>query len=817
MPHPPHPHNLPPNKQNTNARPVSRVHFPQTSYLSSMNYHTASQRLFYIAALLLLLAKAYSQPQPCSDPAAMTSSCLTACIICDIDGFTGTNDLAVQGQTFPGFCTTMFHNMSYIAFIAGSEDLTVEVDVSNCTINWGVEIGFFESPDCETFIPVTDCNTNVLPNTTVAFSNDVPLTVGQHYYLIMDGSNGDICDWTFNVVEGTTLVSPLTSTGTISGNDTTCPDFPTTFTTEDTDGATIFYWTINGVPHNDINQTTDIVFPADGTYEICVTAANACDQATPTCTTIEVITPGTLFIDETLCDNDCLEVAGETLCDPGDYEFHITLANGCDSAIFVTLDILPQAQSFIDINLCSIDTFFIGTTPYNQTGIYMDTILTAMECDSIVNLDLFVIECEIIAATDFIQPVCTGESNGFLIFSVENGTPPFSYTWEHLTDPGIGGNGTTTLFDNNTIPNVPAGDYEINIMDDFGNDVVVFQSVTDPPVLTLSLQALDRSGVNVSCADGADGMITAYPSGGIPGYSYLWSNGTTGQENTDLPAGWHDVSVTDSHGCEITDSLLLTAPPPIIPFVSFVDPNCDGDSTGLIRVDSVVGGVFPYEFALDNDTFSTWPVYRNLWPTTYTISIRDANGCLKDTSDLLDIPDIPELDLGDDLWVSLGCPIDIPTQINNTTLTNIQWTPNRWMDCDSCLRPQVTPLDVTTYTLMVTSAQGCTDEKAITIHVEKPRDVFFPNAFSPNGDGVNDFFFIGSGKTVAQINYLKIFDRWGEQVFEAYDMTPDIPEEGWDGRLDNEPLASGVFVWIAEVRYIDGFVLQFSGDVSIVK
>jgi len=73
--------------------------------------------------LIISFLEGFAQPAPCGPNPAMTSSCLSACTICDIDGFTGRNNLTSQGQTFSGFCTTMFHNMSYIAFVAGSTQI----------------------------------------------------------------------------------------------------------------------------------------------------------------------------------------------------------------------------------------------------------------------------------------------------------------------------------------------------------------------------------------------------------------------------------------------------------------------------------------------------------------------------------------------------------------------------------------------------------------------------------------------------------------------------------------------------------------------
>ena len=771
--------------------------------------------LLIISILFSILT--FAQPAPCGLNPAMTSTCANACVICDIDGFTGRNELNVQGQAFQGFCTTMFHNMSYIAFIAGSTDLSVKVSVSNCAIGWGLEIGFFESLDCQTFTPITDCNTDIEPNTSYVFTNDVPLVVGQHYYLIMDGSGGDRCDWTFEVLQGSTAVNELTTSGTISGEMETCADFPTTYSTTGDAGAAIFYWTINGAPHPATDQTIDVVFPADGTYELCVIAANVCDQAPAECTIITVRTPETLDINETLCDGDSIVVAGEVLKDAGVYEFHITTFNGCDSAIFVTIDVLPQAAEFIDINLCNGEAFYIGQTPFTQTGVFLDTILTTMECDSIVTLDLFIIECEIIGYTDFVPPICHGDANGILIFSVENGTPPFTYDWSNITEPGIGGTGSTNLFTNNEITGVPVGVYEINIMDTFGNDVVIFQEVTEPPALVIAMEAVDINGFNLSCFGGADGTATAFPSGGVPPYFYLWENGNAQPIAQNLMGGNFSVNVTDGVGCMQTAIINLTEPTPIDMEVLFTDPNCDGFETGVISLESVSGGTAPYSYTLGNNPFSQETVYPNLSPGNYSYSIMDANSCEVDKVGNLEAPDIPIIELGDDLTVELGCDILIPSVTNGSNIIDIVWTENETLDCFNCLRPHAKPLNNTTYSVTVTSVDGCSATDQVSIVVDKVRDVYFPNAFSPNDDGINDLFFIGAGKSVSQITSLQIFSRWGELVFDGKNMSPNDPLPGWDGKFNGQKMDTGVFLWEAEIEFIDGELISFNGDLVLIE
>lgn len=776
------------------------------------------QRFIFIILFSVLGQMIYTQPDPCGANPAMTPTCLEACVICDIDGFTGRNTSTIPGQGFNNFCTTQYNRMAYIAFIAGTEDLEIEFTVTNCTINWGLEVGIFESFDCETFSPVTICDTDVEPNTTITLSNTVPLVVGQHYYLVMDGSNNDECDWTFSVTSGSTAVGNLTTSGEINGNRETCPDLPTSYSTSGDVGAALFFWTVDGTLQDETTQAIDLTFPADGTYELCVTAANVCDEAPPTCTIIEVTTPETLFLVETICDNDCYEVAGQTICDSGNYDFVITLPNGCDSLIFLNLTVLPQAQEVVDINLCVGEEFFIGPTPYATTGIFVDTIQTAASCDSIITLDLFMVECEIIGSTDFIPPVCNGDANGFLVFSVENGTPPFTYVWEHLTNTAISGMGSTLLFTNNQIPNVPAGIYEINIMDDFGNNVVLFQEVTEPPVLTVSTSAVDIDGFNLSCFDGTDGTAFATGEGGVSPYTFTWSDLQMSNQANNLAAGTYSVSITDDNGCVQSNTITLTAPTPIQFMVDFIDPNCDGFETGMIQLNDVLGGTMPYTFALEDGSFSSTTLYQNLSEGTYNFSIRDDNGCEVDTTGSLMAPDIPVLFMGEKLVVDLGCDILLPVQTNNTNLETIQWTgPGNSLDCNTCLRPYAAPLNDATYYLTVTSVDGCTTSDSLQVLVNKVRDVFIPNIFSPNNDGVNDRFFVQANKSVALVKSMTVFDRWGAVVFTGTDLPPNDASDGWNGFFNGKLANPGVYLWTAEIEYLDGEVVPFSGDITLLR
>ena len=190
--------------------------------------------------IFLMVKNTVAQPSICVDPVEMTSLCEDACIICDIDGFEGRHDSNVNGWLPPDFCTTTVHNAQWIAFQAGSENLTIELQVSACSLTYGLEITIYEGINCENFKKVANCLGSVHNNTTATISNTEPLTIGQYYYLVMDGNGGDNCNWKLTVTEGTTEVDPLEESGEILGDDIACINQLQTYQVDFPIGATVF-------------------------------------------------------------------------------------------------------------------------------------------------------------------------------------------------------------------------------------------------------------------------------------------------------------------------------------------------------------------------------------------------------------------------------------------------------------------------------------------------------------------------------------------------------------------------------------------------
>lgn len=761
-----------------------------------------------------LVTRLGAQPAPCVNP-AMTSTCAPACIICDIDGFTGINNSNVQGQAPPGFCTTVVHHMQWIAFIAGTPNIKIGVDIFNCQSNQGLEIGIYQSLNCQNFTLVSNCNTDAGPNATAIFTNTVPLTVGQYYYFVMDGSAGDVCSYTIHVLEGSTEVSPLSTSGLITGPDSGCSGTTAEYLADTIVGATQYKWTLNSTVIG-TGQSIDIDWANTGTYQLCVTASNVCDVASPSCKTIVIADIPPTVINGSICAGDCFDVADTTLCNAGDYEFHYLMPNGCDSIVQVHLTIQPQVETDISFNICEGDSVFVGTSYFSLPGQFDEVLTSVNGCDSIIHLTLGNIICEIQGTVQTSPVRCYGERTGSLDFAITNGTPPFTYTWERVGGQPSGNGSLANANQNITLPGLGAGVYLITVADMFGNDVVLIGEVPEPTALSAEAVVATHNGFNVSCNGGNDGTIEIQAQGGVPGYTFAWNTGANQATLTGLPAGAYAVTVTDTRGCTFTVDQTLTQPVVLAMAATFTDPNCDGFDTGSIQISSATGGVVPYEYELSGGGFGDIVDFTGLSEGAYTASVQDANGCITNTDGMLTAPAIPIIEAGEDVLLPLAESTHLHV-VANLIPTTIEWAQTPGLSCYDCLDPTAMPFKTTTYTVTVTSEDGCVTSDSLLVRVLKIRDVYIPNAFSPNSDGINDLFSIFTGPEVTNIKSFKVFSRWGELVFEQNDGTPNSSELGWDGKFRGKPMPDGVYVYIADLEFVDDETVRYEGSVTMVQ
>ena len=141
-----------------------------------------------------------------------------------------------------------------------------------------------------------------------------------------------------------------------------------------------------------------------------------------------------------------------------------------------------------------------------------------------------------------------------------------------------------------------------------------------------------------------------------------------------------------------------------------------------------------------------------------------------------------------------------------------------WIDDPSILNPgslviDVEPLENTTYILSSLGGNGCENYDSVTVFVEGKNALYLPTAFSPNGDGVNDFFHIIASLNLTQILDFSIWNRNGGLLFN----TSDINDMGWDGRFKGKDQPLGVYVWSIQALSYDGEIVSYKGNVTLTR
>jgi len=401
------------------------------------------------------------------------------------------------------------------------------------------------------------------------------------------------------------------------------------------------------------------------------------------------------------------------------------------------------------------------------------------------------------------MPTCFDFSNGRVAISIANGEPNYRYDWND-------GNGFVTT---SSLNNIPSATYQVNVIDANlceGN----FEFIVDQPdALTVALEA-----VNISCQGADDGMITAVVEGGTGGYNYEWTNNQTTEQITGLVEGNYTIVVRDDNQCESTEMAMIIEPDLIdLTIGNVVDALCFGENTGSITVNSS-GGNGNFEYSTDGMTFQSSPTLAGLDAGDYTITVRDPNGCTETTTASIDQPEALSVNAGEDQTIDLGFSTDLQTVVTPFARPVVYtWSSPDFLDCSDCSDPTAMPFVSMPFIVTITDGTGCTALDSIFITVNPNRPVFVPNAFSPNFDGNNDNFTIFGGPAAVIITELRIFDRWGNMVFNGVDLPMGDNRFGWDGSFGGQELQQGVYGFVAKVLFLDDEVETISGDITLVK
>eukprot|EP00903_Cladosiphon_okamuranus_P000359 g357.t1 len=292
------------------------------------------------------------------------------------------------------------------------------VDQDGNGVNEGLQIGIYNTTDCNSWSLVSNCDDQVLDNTTQNFTAN-NLTIGGIYFIVVDGAFGDICSFDIDVVSGSTTAPDVDDTpAEIFSDLEVCQGGSLDVSAEEIFGAGAYLWTLDGDQvATDLNST--IQFPSDlGTYTLCVFPYNPCDDGVESCVDIEVVEPQPEPLFETICEGDEYTIGGESYSEADVYDIVIPVNGDCDQLFELNLAVNPIVETFLEEEICVGDVFEIGNEEFTEDGSY-DVVLENPEtgCDSIVYLDLTLIGT--FEITPIVETICGDDFDATGTYTVQ--------------------------------------------------------------------------------------------------------------------------------------------------------------------------------------------------------------------------------------------------------------------------------------------------------------------------------------------------------------------------------------------------------------
>jgi len=689
-----------------------------------------------------------------------------------------------------------------------------------------------------TGISCTDC-----PNPSFNSSTS------QTYTLIIDDTNGCTLNYEVEVIADE---NPIPSPQVICNN----IDMESiSFSWEEVPLALSYSVSINGGNWEDVGQ--DLIYTIDGlsagsevTIEVeAVGACNTSDTSTATCTTTTCTI--TLSVESLI----------EPSCDFPDSGYLSLQANGGLSPYTFNLEGVENS---------------VGVFENLSSGDYLVFVTDSQNCTS--ELSIKIEGKDEIIITGIVDNIECGEETGSIDLSVSGGTGQLDLNWSnnYTGDLNALPNGTyqlsvsdengCTAIEEFTINNVADFDFSFDIIHPRcdGDNTGAIMVIIEDPSLTLDIQwsngetgaSIDNLGpgffdVVITNADGCElnqsfelenrisiqvdaevqnnfcfgdqqGFVDIKINGGDAPYDIKWSNDMVGENIGGLSAGMYIASISDANGCIMLDSIQITEPQPIsIEELVVVDPTCALNNATVSL--NPTGGSEPYMARLNGGDFEEQMLFSNLDPGAYKIEIMDDFGCILQSEEIINIKEAENLELVTEpiILLVLGESTTLfASVLNRTDGIEYIWEGNDldFLSCIDCQEPLFTGLNSTSYTVTALDEDGCLATQNIVISINNNAELYVPNAFSPNGDGVNDRLSVfAKSSMVSSIDNFSVFDRWGNQVFNSSLMEINNLNLGWNGEYNGVDLNQGVFVWNLVVTFIDGTTKNYSGDVSLIK
>ena len=444
-------------------------------------------------------------------------------------------------------------------------------------------------------------------------------------------------------------------------------------------------------------------------------------------------------------------------------------------------------------------------------GVYVPTITDANGC--VVDFPGIEISTFKVQTAAITNANCPMDASGVIDLNISGGEQPYSILWRNESGEMMG--------EEEDLQNLTPGSYSVTVSESSGNTIEKSFTISAQSDLGIEVTVgSNYSGFAVSCQDATDGILLANGLNGSGNYNYEWTkdDAMIGTEAmlTSVGPGTYTAMVIDEFGCEVMETVTLTAPNPIEINANFKDVSCPGDANGEIVV-SATGGVSStlYTYQWSNGNIGQRNAF--LGAGNYSVTVSDVNQCQMVQNFTITEPDPIAVNV-ETQPATDGC--------NGVAIANVSGGAppyNYIWDADNAIAASmIDKLCNGLHFLKVIDSRGCTSgEDALQFSV---RDRRFPcievrEVLTPDGDGLNEKFVINCIDDFPD-NSLEIYNRWGQLVYEieGYDCTDQGGINCFIGETNiGEELPEGPYYYVLVFTDSEGKLVQRKGALSIVR
>lgn len=644
----------------------------------------------------------------------------------------------------------------------------------------------------------------------------------------------EVCNTGDNVLSYTTPITFYTSNPTTGPTNGLATE--TLGVTVPIDSCTFVEYTIPAqyddpifVVVNDDNSTA---LPYDLNSDFPVTNIGECDYSNNITQFTEVPEPYELDLggSVTICDNSSLELNASshfvsyewqdgttdstfTVWDGGTYT--VTVIDSCGGVQTDMIDVIVDPNT---INMTMPENAVVCPTQDTSFTVVGD--FDTFNWQTIEGGDDF-LDCTTCQTVNVINPdeevmyVVTASNSMTGCYSVD--TVSLTFTSISTSGDTLVCAGTPVLIHGNL--ETVATTYTETFTSILGCDSTSSITLNNYPTSTLSFQS------TATCPNGSEGAVSVFVSMGVA-TNYEWSIAAAGNVPTvnNLPAGVYTVTVTDNNNCTTTGSVEVVEDNSLVITTDFISPTCAGGNDGEL---SVTDGQAGWLYSLDGGPFQANPIFTGLPAGEYPISVQDGDCIYTDLSGEVEDPfGIQVANFPGDDMIDYPDSFQVPDLliVSTNPIASIAWSAPtsiglNGLSCINCESPMMLPLqDTTTYFFTVTDEEGCDLTLSFLLSVNlpcSPDDVLIPNAFTPDGDGLNDTFGALTEERLEEVFEIKIFNRWGNTVYSSNTGVP------WDGMDGDKPAPTDVYVWVMTIGCDVGGDLNEritkSGEVTLIR